>query len=185
MNYLELKDAIIKEIDDCMNKTNSEELDKAVDTISKAKTIFVAGAGRTGLVSSEFVMRLMHIGFNVYRVGEVVTPAIQEDDLLIVCSGSGKTKSIINLVEVAKNAKAKVLLFTTQSESLIAKEADNVVTIHAKAAKSDDGSIKSIQPLSNLFAQTLILTFDIIIIKLMEKLNINEDNLKNKHTNLE
>lgn len=185
MKYSELEKAVIKEIDDCLSKTDEKQIEEAVKLISNSKRIFIAGAGRTGLVASEFAMRLMHIGFNVYKVGEVTTPAILEDDLLIVCSGSGETKSILNLVETSLKVKAKVLLFTTKESSTIGNKANNIVLIHGKAAKSDDGSVKSIQPLSNLFAQSLILTMDMIIIQLMDINNIDESKLKNNHTNLE
>ena len=47
-------------------------------------------------------MRLMHLGFNVYVVGETVTPAVETDDLLIVISGSGETKSINEMSALAK-----------------------------------------------------------------------------------
>ena len=185
MKYLELEKAIIKEIDDCLSKTDEKQIDRAVKMISNSKRIFIAGTGRTGLVASEFAMRLMHIGFNVYKVGEVTTPAILENDLLVVCSGSGETKSILNLVDIAIKVKAKVLLFTTKENSTIGDKANNIVLIHGKAAKNDDGSIKSIQPLSNLFAQSLILTMDMIIIQLMDINKIEESKLKNNHTNLE
>ena len=185
MKYLELEKAIISEIDNCLSKTDEKQIEQAVKLISESKRIFIAGAGRTGLVASEFAMRLMHIGFKVYHVGDVTTPAILEDDLLVVCSGSGETKSMLNLVNTAVNANAKVLLFTTKDSSTIASKANNIVVIHGKAAKSDDGSVKSIQPLSNLFAQSLILTMDMIIIQLMDINNIDESKLKNNHTNLE
>ena len=185
MKYLELKDAVLNEIDACLKQTNEKEINGAIKTIAKAKRVFIYGAGRTGLVASEFAMRLMHIGFTVYKVGDVTTPAIEKKDLLIVCSGSGETISALNLVNVANKVGASTLLFTTKDESTIAKLVNNKVVVHAKAAKSDDGSVKSIQPLSNLFAQSLILTFDMIVILLMNKLNIDETKLKNKHTNLE
>lgn len=185
MKYLELKDAIINEIDTCLNKTDENEFEQAIKLINEAKRIFIAGAGRTGIVSSEFAMRLMHIGYHVYRVGDVTTPAIGENDLLVVSSGSGETKSMLNLVNTAKKVNAKILLFTTKTESSIASLCDNKIVIHGKAAKSDDGSVKSIQPLSNLFAQSLILTMDMIIIRLMSDYNIDESKLKNNHTNLE
>ena len=39
---------------------------------------FVGGAGRSGLVSRFFAMRLVHSGYQVNMVGEVVTPALQD-----------------------------------------------------------------------------------------------------------
>ena len=62
------------------------------------------GAGRSGLAAKAFAMRLMHLGFNVYLVGETTTPAVQPDDLVIAVSGSGETPSIANLGTIAKKS---------------------------------------------------------------------------------
>ena len=39
--------------------------------------IFLLGEGRSGLVARSFAMRLMHLGFDVYVFGEVVTLAVK------------------------------------------------------------------------------------------------------------
>ena len=73
-----------------------------VNGIIDSKTIFLMGAGRSGLAAKAFAMRLMHLGFDVYVVGETTTPAVQPDDLVIAVSGSGETPSIANLGVIAK-----------------------------------------------------------------------------------
>ena len=55
----------------------------------KPKRIIVCGTGRSGLMLKSFAMRLMQIGYISYVVGETITPAIKEGDLLIVASASG------------------------------------------------------------------------------------------------
>ena len=40
-------------------------------------------------------MRLMHMGFDTYVVGEVVTPSITDKDVLLIGSGSGSTSSLV------------------------------------------------------------------------------------------
>ena len=45
--------------------------------------IFVCGEGRSGLVARMIAMRLMHLGCQVYVVGETTTPSIKTNDLLI------------------------------------------------------------------------------------------------------
>jgi 6-phospho-3-hexuloisomerase len=54
---------------------------KLIDIINKSKHIFVTGAGRSGLVSRFFAMRLVNCGCTVSMVGEIVTPSIQSGDL--------------------------------------------------------------------------------------------------------
>jgi 6-phospho-3-hexuloisomerase len=70
---------------DSTDKNQSTELKKLIDN---AGHIFVAGAGRSKLVSSFLAMRLVHCGYSVSMVGEIVTPALKEGDLYIVISGS-------------------------------------------------------------------------------------------------
>ena len=51
--------------------------------IRKDRRIFVAGEGRSGFSAKGFAMRLMHLGYTVYVVGETITPALREGDLLV------------------------------------------------------------------------------------------------------
>ena len=60
------------------------------------------GAGRSGLVAKAFAMRLMHLGFTAYVVGETITPAMRPKDLLVIFSGSGRTKTIADIAETAR-----------------------------------------------------------------------------------
>lgn len=185
MNFSELSTAITDEIRTCLEKTDETQLQKAVDLIDAAPRVFLAGAGRTGLEVSSFAMRLMHIGYHVHRVGEVTTPAIQEGDLLVLCSGSGETKSMIVLAETARKVGASILLFTTKDSSTLAEYADQIVVLYAKSAKAADTANVSIQPMSNLFVQSVCITFDMIIIALMDKNQLDESKMKHNHTNLE
>ena len=45
-------------------------------------------------------MRLMHLGLEVYVVGEVTTPAIATHDLFVTASGPGATAGILFEQEV-------------------------------------------------------------------------------------
>ena len=46
-------------------------------------------------------MRLMQMGYISYVVGETITPALKEGDLLIVASASGETNSVCQAVKSA------------------------------------------------------------------------------------
>ena len=50
-----------------------------------------------------FAMRLMHLGLQVYVVDDVTTPAIKTEDLLIIGSASGNTKSLVQYAGQAKH----------------------------------------------------------------------------------
>ena len=94
-----------------------------------AKRIFVGGAGRSGFAARGFSNRLMHLGFQVYFVGEPTTPSIQEGDLLIVGSGSGNTASLVSNAKTAKAQGAKVATVTMFPENKIGSMADAAIRI--------------------------------------------------------
>ncbi|HMB45107.1 MAG TPA: SIS domain-containing protein, partial [Candidatus Methanoperedens sp.] len=73
------------------SKLDTDSVTLLVNGIIDSKIIFLMGAGRSGLAAKAFAMRLMHLGFDVYVVGETTTPAVQPDDLVIAVSGSGET----------------------------------------------------------------------------------------------
>ena len=47
-------------------------------------------------------MRLMHMGYTSFVVGETITPAIQPGDLLVIASGSGSTETLTVIAEKCK-----------------------------------------------------------------------------------
>ena len=186
MSYHKLSKDILAEIEECMSKTSEDRFDEALSLLDGAKRIFVCGAGRSRLAGAAFVMRLIHMGISAFLVGDVTTPAICKGDLLVICSGSGETKSMKLFCETAVKNEANILLFTTKDSSSLAKSADCTLVIHAKAAKNiENDNALSVQPMSNLFAQTLGLTMDMLVIELMKKRNVDEALMKEYHANLE
>ena len=144
------------------------------------------GAGRSGFQVKGFAMRLMHMGKHSYVVGETCTPNIKEDGLLVICSGSGETKSLVNHASKAKEVGAKIALITINPESSIAKMADVVIEISAPSPKSaKEGDIKSIQPMGSLFEQSEGLFMDIAIMMLMERNHMDSDTMFGRHANME
>lgn len=100
-----------------------------LDEMLAARRVYVAGAGRSGLVSRAFAMRLMHIGFESYVIGETITPAFSAGDTLVAFSGSGETNSIFDICETAKELGGKLCLITASPDSRIARIADCMVML--------------------------------------------------------
>ena len=80
--------------------------------ILSAKRVYVAGAGRSGFIAKAFGLRLMHLGYNTYVVGETITPAFLSGDTLVMFSGSGETHSMASICETAKELGGRVCLIT-------------------------------------------------------------------------
>ena len=57
-----------------------------------------------------FAMRLMHLGFVVYVIGDVTTPSINEDDCLIAISGSGETRTVTLQLKQLQNQDPLLLV---------------------------------------------------------------------------
>jgi len=157
------------------------------------KRVFVMGAGRSGLVVKGFAMRLMHMGFNVYVVGETVTPAVETSDLLIVISGSGETKSINEMSALAKAKGTHLASVTSNKESTLGSISDTIVVIKGRTKVSGMdfmerqvvGSHISFAPLGTMFEIGTMVFLDGVIAALMEVTKKSEEDLKKKHATLE
>ncbi len=186
MNNQEYAKTILNELSQTIPYISQEKSQQFVDYLLKANEIFCAGAGRSGFQVKGFAMRLMHMGLHSYVVGETCTPNIDENGLLVICSGSGSTKSLVNHAQKAKEVGAKIALITINPESPIAKIADVVIEIPAPSPKSEKaGTIPTIQPMGSLFEQSEGLYMDCLILMLMEAKKMDSDTMFGRHANME
>ncbi len=157
-----------------------------VEAIVASNRLVTYGAGRMGILSSTFAMRLMHLGFQSHVLREPTTPAIGHGDLLIVSSGSGETQTVYDVATLAKSNGAKIALLTVRPASRIMQLAD--VTVHfSELQKSVAGEVgfQSIQPMTTLTEQTLLLFLDIVVLKLITATRQTTEDLRRRHCNLE
>ncbi|MNR06790.1 3-hexulose-6-phosphate isomerase [compost metagenome] len=132
-----------------------------------------------------FAMRLMHMGLQVSVVGEAVTPGIGKEDLLIIGSGSGETKSLVSMAAKATSIGASIALITTNPESAIGRSANLLVRIAAAAKEEADRASSTIQPMGSLYEQTVLLLLDAVVLRLMDRLEIEPSFMLGMHANLE
>lgn len=176
---------ILKELDFVLSKVDENQVNDLVDCLLKARRIVVLGAGRVGMASKAFAMRLSHMNFNAYVLGDSNVPKIGRKDLLLVCSGSGETQTIYDLLLIAKKHEAKIALITGNIDSRMAKLADVTVRIQAPSKIKQINNFKSIQPMTTLNEQSLWLFFDALVLILMKEKNYTEQMMKNNHSVLE
>ncbi|PUZ22054.1 6-phospho-3-hexuloisomerase [Chitinophaga costaii] len=160
------------------------QLQKCIDYIQQAKRIFFMGTGRSGLALKMAAMRFMHLGYQVYVVGEVVTPAILEGDILIAASGSGTTATVLIPAQKAQQNKAKVIAITTAPESALSKSADLILHIPA-AGKTDFSDTVSKQYAGSLYEQFVLLLLDAVFMTLWQHSGKTKEDLWPRHANLE
>ncbi|UZX03263.1 6-phospho-3-hexuloisomerase [Arthrobacter sp. CDRTa11] len=172
------------EIADTAARIDDRQLAGLAAKISQADRVFVAGAGRSGLVLRMAAMRLMHLGLTVHVAGDTTTPAISSGDLLLVASGSGTTSGVVKAAETAVSAGASVAVFTTNQGSPLAGLSDELVIIPAQQ-KTDHGSGVSRQYSGSLFEQVLFLATEAVFQTLWGNADVPAEQLWLRHANLE
>jgi len=181
---------------EAISALDPDQVEKMIQLILNArdKKIFVIGIGRSGFVGRAFALRLMNLGFNVYFLGETITPAATDDDLIIALSGSGVTKMILTASSTAKEIGAKVVAVTSHPDSPLGKIADHVVLVkgRTKIAHEEDylarqilGEREPLSPLGSIFENNCMLFLDSLIVELMHRLGKTEEELRGRHATIE
>jgi 6-phospho-3-hexuloisomerase len=172
---------ILDKITSVLDVTALGNDDKLMQLIDQAGRIFVTGAGRSGLVSRFFAMRLTHSGYKVSMVGEIVTPSIHAGDLFVVISGSGGTETLLPLVKKAKSVGAKVAVISMKDKSAMAEMADLVVQV----GKDESYGKVYEMPMGSVFELSTLIYLEAIIAKIMHAKGLTEEGMRAIHANLE
>lgn len=168
---------VINEIEEVLSRINEEkEFKKLQELILKSRKIFVYGIGRSGLIGKCFCMRLFHLGFNSFFVGETITPKFTKDDLIIFISATGEKSTLLEIGKICKKENGRILTITGNKESKLAKISDYIVFIPLKKSKQFGNSL--FEQVSFLFLETFIQFF-------IEKNRIDFNEMEKRHTNLE
>jgi len=179
-----------------MKELDMDQVEKMIEMIldDKNKKIFVVGIGRSGFVARAFALRLMNLGFNVYFLGETITPAATKEDLIIAISGSGTTKLVLTASSAAKEIGSKVVAVTSHPESSLGKIADHVVLVggRTKMAREEDylarqilGEREPLSPLGTMFENNCMIFLDSLIVELMHRLGKTEEEIRKLHATIE
>ena len=172
---------LIEKISSVLGATDSTYAEKLTQMFDKASRIFVAGAGRSGLVARFFSMRLMHAGYNVYIVGESVTPSIQKGDLFIVITGSGETETMITFTKRAKQVGTQIVTISAKSKSTIADMSDLVCQI---GNPDQYGKVVGI-PMGTTFELSTLIFLEATVSHIIHKKGIAEESMRAIYANLQ
>lgn len=186
---------IVENLDEIIDRLDRETIRDMVQKILQGERVFVMGAGRSGLVAKAFAMRLMHLGFSVYVVGETTTPAVRPQDIMIAISGSGETHSIADLGKIVKDIGSTLITVTSKKESTLGRISDVAMILPSKTKNDLDaggylernirGDYKNLPPLGTSFEITSLIFLDSIISQLIMLTGASEAELKSRHTNIE
>lgn len=159
-------------------KNYDQELTYKLD---RASRVFVAGAGRSGLVCKNFAMRLVHTGYDAFIVGETSTRAISSGDLLIIISGSGETQQLEAFANKAKQVGAEIVLITSKAGSTIGNIANTVFQI---GQPDQYGGTKGM-PMGSVFELSTLIFLEATISHIIHEKGHTEEAMRAIHANME
>lgn len=157
-------------------------LNEFLDVLQPARRVFLYGRGRSGFVARAFAVRLMHLGYQTYVVGETITAPVTKQDVVVLVSGSGLTYPVVMTAELGRRQGATVVAITAQPESEVARLAHVVVPI---VPPDGNGERAKLAPLGTIFETSAWLFFDAVVALLMQRLKETEASMRRRHATLE
>ncbi|WGF88558.1 SIS domain-containing protein [Marinivivus vitaminiproducens] len=181
-----LHHAALAEIGSVLDRVDAHQIDIAIEAIAQARRIALYGVGREGLQIKGLAMRLFHLGLAASVVGDMTTPPLGPGDLLVASAGPGGFATVDALLGVARAAGAGTLVVTAQPNGSAARLADRVLVLPAQTMADDQGTAAtSVLPMGSLYEGAQYVLFEIMILRLRDRLGVLPDAMRSNHTNLE
>jgi 6-phospho-3-hexuloisomerase len=182
----DLFDAALADLSAAASGIDAAAIDAACATIAGANRIVLYGCGREGLQLRGFAMRLHHLGLEVAMQGDMAAPPVGPGDLLIVSAGPGELATVTALMQVARDAGAEVLFLTAEPATPSARLATAVLPVPAQTMARDRGTAAtSVLPMGSVYEGALFLLFEVMVLRLRDRLGIAPEAMRARHTNLE
>lgn len=157
-----------------------------VEALAAARRVALHGVGREGLMMRALTMRLFHLGLDAHVVGDMTTPPIGPGDLLVTSAGPGSFSTVMALIGTARRAGARVAVVTAQPDGEAARAADLVLCLPAQTMADDRSAGASrILSMGSAYEGAQYVMFEILVLKLRERLGATPEAMRDRHTNLE
>ena len=119
----------IQTLTDTKQRLNMTELDKAVLAIEQAQVIVFSCMGSSAVAGEEGVMRFTRAGkkcllFRDQSIQLMTTAIVNERDVVIGISNSGRSTPVIECLKLAQTKGAKTICITSFDDSPLVKYAD-------------------------------------------------------------
>ena len=163
-------------------------IDLVYNGLVQKRKFFLLASGRSAFILQCFATRLVHLGAEVYMVTNLGSiPALSNDDILIVLSGSGTTAIVVSLLKNYVNTVKPygIISITSHPETIIGRIGDITIKLKGRTKRDkvdlhDDTAI--LTPEGTMFEIAAFVYLDAIIAELAIKMGrTNEDMLK-KHS---
>ena len=185
VTYKQISDLVLSELHVSLGAIKEEEVEKLIDIVLNSRKVFFIGVGRVMLSLQAMAKRWNHLGIDCHLVGEITEPAITPDDVLIVGSGSGTTLFPAGIAQKAHAIGAKVVHIGSNPNSPLKDIVTLMVRIPVRTKYYLDDEIDSLQPMTSLFEQTLMLLGDVVAKMIIDRKELDMKGLWQYHANLE
>ena len=175
---------VLQEIEDVFHQgfSGGEEL---IQALTVAQKVVAFGAGRVGLATAAFAKRLGHLGKEAYWLNDHTVPRTEAGDLFLAVSGSGKTETVLAAVRRAKKVGLRIVLVTANGTSPMAEISDDVVLFKGPATRPLAPRWHSVQPMTSLFEQVILIFFDSVVLSLQDHWRISSGEMEERHNVIE
>ena len=180
--FEESLDYLRKKLEAIFKKLPKRGVINLCKSLLDARRIFVYGAGRSGLVAKAFAIRLVHLGFQSYVIGETITPPVRRGDLVLIISGSGETMPSVMTADIARDIGAKVVAIVGEKKSSLAEKVDMALVL---STECKDEERARLAPLGTLFEASAWLLLDSIVAELIYLKGEDEEKMKRRHATLQ
>ncbi|GHN25075.1 MurR/RpiR family transcriptional regulator [Lactobacillus delbrueckii subsp. lactis] len=175
-----LQTNLSKNIVDLGRSIDHKELKQAVELIDKARVVFIAGEGASGLAAEDFFDKLIRSGKEAIFIKsshislEGITN-ITKNDVLVIFSYSGMTQEPLLMAKQARKNHAKIVLITREKTSPLRQISDIVISLPTNEKLLRFGAVNSL--FSEMFASSLLYLSLISpkLNKLKEKMEITQE----------
>lgn len=123
-------------LQDTLDKLDFLKVEKMSQALVRAKHIFIFGLGTSSTVVNDAQYRLSQLGLRATACTDILQMGVtasnmEEGDVVLAVSHSGRTKAVVDAVRLAKKSGATVLAITSFTDSFLYRESDIAATVFA------------------------------------------------------
>lgn len=140
-NVEEIINKIFQIYDQSLHNTkklfNNNDISKAIQTVIESNRIYFFGFGASGIVAKDSELKFKRINYVAEALldnhkQKTIASLLTEKDLVIAISDSGRTKELMESLEIAKNAGAKIIAITSNMGSPVTQISDIILLTSSK-----------------------------------------------------
>ncbi|WYP25932.1 MurR/RpiR family transcriptional regulator [Alkalihalobacillus sp. FSL W8-0930] len=152
--FEKISDQISSALSMTQDQMNVTTIEQAILALQQAKRLYFFGQGLSGTIAEDGAHKFMRLGETTLSVKDPHYQAIyashmNEQDVVVAISHSGETVDIIDVVEIAKNNGAKIIVITSNRNTTLASMANFLLlTQAAETTKRSDAMVSRIVQLT-------------------------------------